>query len=146
MLGYEDFLEDMYCILMVVDLVLMVIDGVKGVEDCIVKLMEVCCMCDILIILFVNKMDCEICEFLELLDEIENVFKIKCVLIIWLFGIGCDFVGVFNLIEEKFYVYKVGFGLIIIEIEVCDGYDYLDLCEKVGELVWVVFEEFLELV
>jgi peptide chain release factor 3 len=61
----------------------MVIDGAKGVEDRTVKLMEVCRMRDTPIISFVNKMDREIREPLELLDEIENVLKIKCVPITW---------------------------------------------------------------
>lgn len=91
-------------------------------------------------------MDREIREPLELLDEIENVLKIKCVPITWPLGTGRDFAGVFNLIEEKFYVYKAGFGSTITEIEVRDGYDYPDLREKVGELAWAAFEESLELV
>ncbi len=58
----------------------MVIDGAKiVVEDRTIKLMEVCRMRDTPIISFVNKMDREIKEPLELLDEIENVLKIKCV-------------------------------------------------------------------
>ena len=57
----------------------MVIDGAKGVEERTIKLMEVCRMRDTPIISFVNKMDREIREPLELLDEIENVLKIRCV-------------------------------------------------------------------
>lgn len=41
-LGYEDFFEDMYCMLIVVDVVVMVIDVVKGIEIQICKLFEVC--------------------------------------------------------------------------------------------------------
>lgn len=33
MSGYFDFFEDIYCMLIVVDVVVMVIDGVKGVES-----------------------------------------------------------------------------------------------------------------
>jgi peptide chain release factor 3 len=144
--GHEDFSEDTYRTLTAVDSALMVIDGAKGVEDRTIKLMEVCRMRDTPIISFVNKMDREIREPLELLDEIENVLKIKCVPITWPLGTGRDFAGVFNLIEEKFYVYKAGFGSVITEIEVRDGYDYPDLREKVGELAWAAFEESLELV
>ncbi len=57
----------------------MVIDGAKGVEERTIKLMEVCRMRDTPIISFVNKMDREIREPLELLDEIENVLNIRCV-------------------------------------------------------------------
>ena len=144
--GHEDFSEDTYRTLTAVDSALMVIDGAKGVEDRTIKLMEVCRMRDTPIISFVNKMDREIREPLELLDEIENVLKIKCVPITWPLGTGRDFAGVFNLIEEKFYVYKAGFGSVIPQIEVRDGYDYPDLREKVGDLAWAAFEESLELV
>ena len=144
--GHEDFSEDTYRTLTAVDSALMVIDGAKGVEDRTVKLMEVCRMRDTPIISFVNKMDREIREPLELLDEIENVLKIKCVPITWPLGTGRDFAGVFNLIEEKFYVYKAGFGSTITDIEVRDGYDHADIREKVGELAWASFEESLELV
>ena len=144
--GHEDFSEDTYRTLTAVDSALMVIDGAKGVEERTIKLMEVCRMRDTPIISFVNKMDREIREPLELLDEIENVLKIKCVPITWPLGTGRDFAGVFNLIEEKFYVYKAGFGSTITDIEVRDGYDHADIREKVGELAWASFEESLELV
>ncbi len=144
--GHEDFSEDTYRTLTAVDSALMVIDGAKGVEERTIKLMEVCRMRDTPIISFVNKMDREIREPLELLDEIENVLKIKCVPITWPLGTGRDFAGVYNLLEEKFYVYKAGFGSVITDIEVRDGYDHADLREKVGELAWAAFEESLELV
>lgn len=124
----------------------MVIDGAKGVEERTIKLMEVCRMRDTPIISFVNKMDREIREPLELLDEIENVLKIRCVPITWPLGMGRDFAGVYNLLENKLYVYKAGFGSTITDIELRDGYDHADIREKVGELAWASFEESLELV
>lgn len=124
----------------------MVIDGAKGVEERTIKLMEVCRMRDTPIISFVNKMDREIREPLELLDEIENVLNIRCVPITWPLGMGRDFAGVYNLLENKLYVYKAGFGSTITDIEVRDGYDHADIREKVGELAWASFEESLELV
>lgn len=81
--GHEDFSEDTYRTLTAVDSALMVIDGAKGVEERTIKLMEVCRMRDTPIISFVNKMDREIREPLELLDEIENVLNIRCVPITW---------------------------------------------------------------
>lgn len=71
MLGYKDFVEDIYCIFIVVDFVIVVIDVVKGVEEQIEKLVEVCCMCKILVIVFVNKFDCLGKEVFDLIDEIE---------------------------------------------------------------------------
>ena len=99
--GHEDFSEDTYRTLTAVDSALMVIDGAKGVEERTIKLMEVCRMRDTPIISFVNKMDREIREPLELLDEIENVLKIRCVPLTWPMGTGRDFAGVYNLAEEK---------------------------------------------
>ena len=64
--GHEDFSEDTYRTLTAVDSALMVIDGAKGVEERTIKLMEVCRMRDTPIISFVNKMDREIREPLEL--------------------------------------------------------------------------------
>ena len=131
--GHEDFSEDTYRTLTAVDAALMVIDGAKGVEDRTIKLMDVCRMRDTPIISFVNKMDREIREPLELLDEIENVLKIRCVPITWPLGTGRDFAGVYNLLEEKLYVYKAGFGSTITDIEIREGYDYPDIREKVGD-------------
>ena len=144
--GHEDFSEDTYRTLTAVDSALMVIDGAKGVEERTIKLMEVCRMRDTPIISFVNKMDREIREPLELLDEIENVLNIRCVPLTWPLGMGRDFAGVYHLLENKLYVYKAGFGSTITDIEVRDGYDHADIREKVGELAWASFEESLELV
>jgi peptide chain release factor 3 len=144
--GHEDFSEDTYRTLTAVDSALMVIDGAKGVEERTIKLMEVCRMRDTPIISFVNKMDREIREPLELLDEIENVLNIRCVPITWPLGMGRDFAGVYHLLEHKLYVYKAGFGSTITEMEVRDGYDHPDIREKVGDLAFAAFEESLELV
>ena len=144
--GHEDFSEDTYRTLTAVDSALMVIDGAKGVEERTIKLMDVCRMRDTPIISFVNKMDREIREPLELLDEIENVLNIRCVPLTWPLGMGKDFAGVYSLLDQKFYVYKAGFGSTITDIEVRDGYDHSDLRDKVGELAFAAFEESLELV
>ena len=60
-------------------------------------------------------------------------------------GMGRDFAGVFNLIEEKFMFIKAGFGSTITEIEVVMVMT-IQTIEKVGELAWAAFEESLELV
>jgi peptide chain release factor 3 len=71
--GHEDFSEDTYRTLTAVDSVLMVIDAAKGVEDRTIKLMEVCRLRDTPILSFINKMDRETRDPIELLDEIESV-------------------------------------------------------------------------
>lgn len=144
--GHADFSEDTYRTLTAVDSALMVIDGAKGVEARTIKLMEVCRMRDTPIISFVNKLDREIRDPLELLDEIENVLKIKCIPLTWPVGMGQDFVGVYHLLEDKTYFYQKGHGTEIVDIEVRDGYDYPDVRERLGKLAFDAFEESLELV
>ncbi len=143
--GHADFSEDTYRTLTAVDSALMVIDGAKGVEERTIKLMDVCRMRDTPIISFVNKLDREIQDPLSLLDEIENVLKIKCVPLTFPIGMGQDFVGVYHIKEDKTYLYKKGFGSEITEIETRDGYDHADIKERLGELMWHEFEEGLEL-
>jgi peptide chain release factor 3 len=75
--GHEDFSEDTYRTLTAVDSALMVIDGAKGVEERTIKLMEVCRLRDTPIITFINKLDREGRDPIELLDEIEKVLKIR---------------------------------------------------------------------
>ena len=74
--GHEDFSEDTYRTLTAVDSALMVVDGAKGVEDRTIKLMNVCRLRDTPIIGFVNKLDRDIRDAIELLDEIEEVHEL----------------------------------------------------------------------
>ncbi|OOR89405.1 peptide chain release factor 3 [Moraxella caviae] len=143
--GHADFGEDTYRTLTAVDSALMVIDGAKGVEERTIKLMEICRMRDTPIISFVNKLDREIQDPLSLLDEIENVLKIKCVPFFWPMGMGQDFVGVYGLFDDKLYLYKKGHGGEIIDIETRDGYDHPDVRERLGELMFNAFTDSLEL-
>ena len=76
--GHEDFSEDTYRTLTAVDSALMVIDCAKGVEQRTIKLMEVCRLRDTPIMTFVNKLDRDGLEPLELIDEIESVLGIEC--------------------------------------------------------------------
>src|SRR5690554_4783157 len=108
--GHADFSEDTYRTLTAVDSALMVIDSAKGVEERTIKLMEVCRLRTTPIFTFINKLDREGKEPIELLDEVEDVLNIQCAPITWPLGTGRDFAGVFNLLEEKFYVYKAEIG------------------------------------
>ena len=74
--GHEDFSEDTYRTLTAVDSALMVIDVAKGVEERTIKLMEVCRLRDTPILTFVNKLDREGRDPMEILDEIEHVLKV----------------------------------------------------------------------
>ncbi|MBE0482478.1 MAG: peptide chain release factor 3 [Bacterioplanes sp.] len=111
--GHEDFSEDTYRTLTAVDSVLMVIDGAKGVEDRTIKLMEVCRLRDTPIFTFINKMDREVRDHIEVLDEIETILKIKCAPITWPIGMGKAFKGVYNLITDTIHVFTPGQGSVV---------------------------------
>jgi peptide chain release factor 3 len=108
--GHEDFSEDTYRTLTAVDSALMIIDGAKGVEERTIKLMNVCRLRDTPIISFVNKLDRDIRDPVELLDEIESVLKIGCAPINWPIGSGPDFRGVYNLYTDVIHVFTRGQG------------------------------------
>ncbi len=104
--GHEDFSEDTYRTLTAVDSALMVIDAAKGVEDRTVKLMEVCRLRDTPIITFINKLDREGRDTLSLLDEIEQVLKIRCAPATWPLGMGQRFRGIVHLLTGHVRLYQ----------------------------------------
>jgi peptide chain release factor 3 len=57
--GHQDFSEDTYRTLTVVDSAVMVLDAANGIEEQTRKLFEVCRLRDVPIITFVNKLDRE---------------------------------------------------------------------------------------
>ncbi|WP_151704040.1 peptide chain release factor 3 [Nitrincola alkalilacustris] len=108
--GHEDFSEDTYRTLTAVDSALMVVDGAKGVEERTIKLMDVCRLRDTPIFSFVNKLDRDIRDPIELLDEIEEVLKIEAAPINWPIGMGGFFKGVYNLYTDTLHLYTKGRG------------------------------------
>jgi peptide chain release factor 3 len=104
--GHEDFSEDTYRTLTAVDSALMVIDCAKGVEERTIKLMEVCRLRDTPIMTFINKLDREGREPMELLDEIERVLKIQCAPATWPIGMGRELKGIYHLLEDRIYIYQ----------------------------------------
>lgn len=106
--GHADFSEDTYRTLTAVDSALMVIDASKGVEPRTIKLLEICRARNMPIMTFINKMDRDTREPLELIDEIESVLKIKCAPVTWPVGMGKYFKGVYHLLEKDFYCYEPG--------------------------------------
>lgn len=104
--GHEDFSEDTYRTLTAVDSALMVIDAAKGVEDRTIKLMDVCRLRDTPIMSFINKLDREIREPIELLDEIEDILKIQCAPVTWPISSGKSFQGIYHLIDDKIILYQ----------------------------------------
>ncbi len=106
--GHEDFSEDTYRTLTAVDSALMVIDVAKGVEDRTVKLMEVCRLRDTPIMTFINKLDREGREPIDLLDEVESVLGIQCAPVTWPVGMGKRFKGIYHLHQDAVYLYQAG--------------------------------------
>ncbi len=131
--GHEDFSEDTYRTLTAVDSALMVIDVAKGVEQRTIKLMEVCRLRDTPILTFINKLDREGKEPIELLDEVESVLNIECSPITWPIGMGKGFKGVYHLLEDKVYLFESGKNASIGDNTVIKGIDNSKLDDLLGE-------------
>ena len=132
--GHEDFTEDTYRTLTAVDSALMVIDAAKGVEPRTIKLMEVCRLRSTPITTFINKIDRDVRNAIELLDEIESIFQIHCAPVTWPIGMGKYFKGIYHLIEDTVYFYRVGEHKRVDESEKIQGINNPELDKKIGEL------------
>ncbi|OIR08625.1 peptide chain release factor 3 [mine drainage metagenome] len=128
--GHQDFSEDTYRVLTAVDSALMVIDAAKGVEAQTIKLLDVCRMRDTPIITFMNKMDREVRDPLELLDEVESVLKIQCAPVTWPVGMGKTFRGVYHLLRDEILLFTPGEERADGEVEVIKGIDNPVLAER----------------
>lgn len=144
--GHEDFSEDTYRTLTAVDCCLMVIDAAKGVEDRTRKLMEVTRLRDTPILTFMNKLDRETRDPMELLDEVENELKIKCAPITWPIGCGKSFKGVYHLLRDETILYQSGHGRTIQEVRIVKGLDNPELDAAVGDDLAAQLRDELELV
>ena len=91
-----------------VDSALMVIDAANGVEAQTRRLIEVCRQRDTPIITFVNKMDREVREPLDIMDEIERELGMPCVPMTWPVGQGKSFGGIINLRTQAMTVFESG--------------------------------------
>jgi peptide chain release factor 3 len=130
--GHEDFSEDTYRTLTAVDSALMVIDCAKGVEQRTIKLMEVCRLRDTPIMTFINKLDRDGREPVDLLDEIESVLGIHCAPITWPIGMGRSLKGVYHLQQDRIYLYQGGKPERATERRVVDGLDSAEAVEVLG--------------
>lgn len=138
--GHEDFSEDTYRTLTAVDSALMVIDGAKGVEKRTIKLMNVCRLRDTPILSFVNKMDRDIRDPIDLLDEIESVLDIQGAPINWPIGMGKEFKGVYNLYTDVIHKFTPGQGSVLSDDIRIDGLD----CDAARELLGDEYDDFVE--
>ena len=99
--GHQDFSEDTYRTLMAADSAVMVIDGAKGVEPQTRKLFRVCALRNIPIFTFINKLDRETRDPLELCEELERELGIGACAVNWPIGSGRDFRGVYDREKDR---------------------------------------------
>ena len=119
--GHEDFSEDTYRTLTAVDSAVMVLDAAKGIEPQTRKLFEVCRLRDVPIITFVNKLDREGREPLDLLDEIAQTLALDVTPASWPIGMGRDFLGCYDLFADRLMLIDRADKAVASEGEVIDG-------------------------
>jgi len=102
--GHEDFSEDTYRTLTAVDAAVMVIDAAKGIEARTRKLFEICRLRDIPIVTFINKMDRESRDPIELLDEIAASLALDTTPATWPVGRAAEFAGTYDLRHREMHL------------------------------------------
>jgi peptide chain release factor 3 len=130
--GHADFSEDTYRTLTAVDSALMVIDCAKGVEERTIRLMEVCRLRQTPIFTFINKLDREGREPVDLLDEVESVLGIQCAPVTWPVGMGKRLKGVYHLLDDAVHLYESGKNYVTQQAEIIQGIDNPLLDQKLG--------------
>lgn len=143
--GHEDFSEDTYRTLTAVDSALMVIDNAKGVEERTIKLMDVCRLRRTPIMTFINKLDREGREPMEVMDEIERVLGIHCAPVTWPIGQGKSFLGIYHFLDDQVHLFISNDGRRKRESRVIVGLHNRSLDEVLGAQAVEVREE-IELV
>ncbi|QSX74994.1 peptide chain release factor 3 [Lysobacter arenosi] len=144
--GHADFGEDTYRVLTAVDSALMVIDVAKGVEERTIKLMEVCRLRDTPIMTFINKLDREGKNPIDLLDEVESVLGIQCAPITWPIGMGQRLKGVVHLVTGEVHLYEQGRNFTRQDSTIFTSIDDPALAERIGENMLKELRDELELV
>ncbi len=119
--GHEDFSEDTYRTLTAVDSAVMVLDAAKGIENQTRKLFEVCRLRDIPIITFINKLDRDGRDPLELLDQIEDTLALEVTPASWPIGMGQTFLGCYDLLEDRLVLIDRGRQDVVAHSEVVHG-------------------------
>ncbi|MEY8537778.1 peptide chain release factor 3 [Lactococcus muris] len=115
--GHEDFSEDTYRTLMAVDAAVMVIDSAKGIEAQTKKLFQVVKRRGIPVFTFINKLDRDGREPLDLLSELEDILGIASVPMNWPIGMGKNFQGLYDFYNKRIEVYQPENGERFIEFD-----------------------------
>ncbi|MBO6520418.1 MAG: peptide chain release factor 3 [Rhodospirillales bacterium] len=144
--GHEDFSEDTYRTLTAVDSAVMVIDAARGIETQTRKLFEVCRLRNVPITTFVNKMDREARDPFELLDEIEQTLALDVTPASWPIGMGRDFLGCYDLINDRLVLVSRSKGERPDEGEPCNGLDDPKLDELLPDYAVAKLREEVEMV
>ncbi|HEX7341532.1 MAG TPA: peptide chain release factor 3 [Rhodanobacteraceae bacterium] len=144
--GHADFGEDTYRVLTAVDSALMVIDCAKGVEERTIKLMEVCRLRDTPIMSFINKLDREGREPIELLDEVERVLGIACAPVTWPIGMGKRLKGVYHMLADEVHLFEQGKNHTRQDATIIHGLDNPELVRHLGAAALAELRDELELV
>lgn len=131
--GHKDFAEDTYRTLTAVDSVILVVDSAKGVEEQTEKLMQVCRMRKTPVIIFINKLDREGREPIDLLDELEAKLSIRVRPLTYPLGMGYQFRGVYNIYKNSFAFFKSNKTRIEEDIKMFDGLNDKGLDEIFGQ-------------
>lgn len=139
--GHQDFSEDTYRVLTAVDAALMVIDAANGVEPQTIRLLQVCRARNTPIITFINKLDREVREPLDLLSEIEAHLGMDAVPFSWPVGMGRAFGGVFDIRRNRMRVFKAGQERRGEEDEIIDGRDNPAIAARFGDAYGQAREE-----
>ncbi|HLV28713.1 MAG TPA: peptide chain release factor 3 [Burkholderiaceae bacterium] len=131
--GHQDFSEDTYRVLTAVDAALMVLDAANGVEPQTIRLLQVCRARNTPIITFINKLDREVQEPLDLLSEIESHLGMDAVPLSWPVGMGRRFGGVFDLRQNQMRVFKAGEERRAHDDEIIQGLDNPVIAQRFGD-------------
>lgn len=144
--GHKDFAEDTYRTLTAVDSVILIIDCANGVEEQTKRLMEVCRMRKTPVIIFINKMDREGRDAFDLLDELEDILKIKVRPLSWPIGIGATFKGVYNIFRKELNLFAANKTKISEDVISIENLDSLELDEVIGKNPAATLREEIELI
>jgi peptide chain release factor 3 len=122
----------------------MVIDAANGVEAQTRRLIEVCRQRDTPIITFVNKMDREVRDPLDILDEVERELGMPCVPMTWPVGQGKSFGGIINLRTQAMTVFDSGSERLPQDFETHPLSEQILLAERFGT-EWLAAMDSMEL-
>ncbi len=142
--GHQDFMEDTYRTLTAVDSVIVVVDIAKGVEPQTRKLMEVCRMRKTPVMIFVNKLDREGKDPMEVLDELEEQLQIAVRPLSWPIEMGERFKGVYNIYENCLDLYTPSKQSVTESVHI--DIDSPELEKHIGEKLSIQLRDDLELI